>query len=175
MIGDPLRMKQARISSFKPVYTPDAKVLILGSIPGIASLKLGEYYAHPRNHFWAFMQDVVGVDCKLSYKERINELKKCKVALWDVLQSCVRKGSLDTAIQRDCPNDLRQLVSKMPRLQKILLNGRAAEKSFTKYFSATILTPAYYLPSTSPANAGYAYHEKRLKWQNEFNELILND
>jgi len=93
------------IRSFEPIATPNARVLILGSMPGVASLEAGQYYAHPQNAFWRIMGELVGAGLEKPYDERARILKANGVALWDVLQSCIRPGSLDSDIRDEVPND----------------------------------------------------------------------
>jgi len=111
-------MTSEKIRSFPPVATSEARVLILGSMPGIASLTAGQYYAHPRNAFWRIMGKLVGAGPENPYDERLRILKKGGIALWDVLDSCVRPGSLDANISNETPNDFAiflqvTLVSRM--------------------------------------------------------------
>ncbi|HPV23953.1 MAG TPA: DNA-deoxyinosine glycosylase, partial [Casimicrobium sp.] len=89
-----------RITSFPPLIAPNATRLILGSMPGVASLAAAQYYAHPQNAFWRIMGAVAGFDAALSFDERVAELARAGVALWDVLAACERSGSLDSAIAR---------------------------------------------------------------------------
>jgi len=99
---------QSIVTSFPPIAKPSASILILGSMPGIASLEATQYYAHPRNAFWPIMADLYGFEVTLPYPARIEALKAANVALWDVLQQCERQGSLDSAIKKASriPNDL---------------------------------------------------------------------
>ena len=94
--------------SFAPSVYPGAKVLILGSMPGEESLRRQEYYAFPRNAFWRIMGELFGFSRELSYRERLARLGEHGVALWDVLESCRREGSLDTRISEPVRNDIRR-------------------------------------------------------------------
>jgi hypoxanthine-DNA glycosylase len=143
----------ARIYSFPPVIGAHPKTLILGSMPGVLSLEKGQYYAHPRNHFWPLMQEILGVPAVLPYAQRLAALKENHIALWDVLQSCQRQGSLDGAIKEEVPNDFESLFSCYPDIRKVILNGGKAEASFRKKVLPTLLRPPAIiirLPSTSP-------------------------
>ena len=145
---------------------PDARILVLGSMPGIASLEAGQYYAHPQNLFWRFIATITGTDVLPSYEERLGTLKEQKIALWDVLQSCIREGSLDSAIKDEIPNDLAAFLQKHPRIEIICFNGGKAEQSFRRHFRA--LEKQYklvQLPSTSPANASIPYDKKLAMWR----------
>jgi len=160
-------MNIKRIQSFSAISGPDARILILGSMPGVASLQEAQYYAHPRNAFWPIMGELIGAGLDKSYEERLSLLIAHRIALWDVLQSCVRVGSLDTAIQDECPNDLAAFLSAHPKITHIFLNGGKAEALFKKYFkNAFPAITAIKLPSTSPANAGVSFSTKYQAWAN---------
>lgn len=160
----------ARIFSFEPVAEPNARVLILGSMPGKVSLAADQYYAHPRNAFWAIMGELIGAHPGLSYKERLDILRCSGIALWDVLGSCVRAGSLDSGIRTDsaAPNDFKSFFMMHPDITRVFFNGAKAEQCFMRYVLPS-LEPApmqfQRLPSTSPANAGTSYAQKLLAWQ----------
>src|SRR5688572_32291836 len=117
-----------RLTSFPPIVTPDATVLILGSMPGSRSLKIGQYYGNPHNLFWLFMQELYGIARDLPYAERVASLQSKGVALWDVLKECEREGSLDADIvpTSEFPNDFVWLLSAYPNIQRICFNGSKA-------------------------------------------------
>ncbi len=145
------------ISSFAPISNPRATILILGSIPGIASIKANKYYAHPRNAFWPIMGSLFNFNAKLHYLLRIEALKEANVAVWDILQACERSGSLDSAIKigSRIPNDFRAFLKDHPHLRLIAFNGEEAEKSFKQYVLNQKILPeltCINLPSTSPAH-----------------------
>ena len=116
----------ARIHSFAPIARRDAKVLILGSVPGIKSLEALEYYAHPRNAFWEIMNALCGAARGLPYAQRLERLQDVGIAVWDVLHSAEREGSLDSAIRHAMPNDLAGLLEDCPAIELIALNGSYA-------------------------------------------------
>lgn len=155
------------ISSFPPVYAPDARILILGSMPGAASLAAGEYYAHPQNGFWPIMGALIGAGSDLDYPARLDLLKRRGIALWDVLQTCERAGSLDSAIRAEIPNDFEWLFRACPDIRAVFFNGQKAAASFRR-FVLPVLTgfslPLMVLPSTSPAHAGMRFEEKLAIW-----------
>jgi double-stranded uracil-DNA glycosylase len=160
----------ARIRCFAPIGDPAATVLILGSMPGKASLAAGEYYAHPRNAFWAIMGELIGARPILPYQTRLKILRASGIALWDVLGSCVRKSSLDSNIESDSavPNDFKSFFSQHPNITHVFFNGAKAEQCFLKYVYPSLRsTTLQYqrLPSTSPANAGISYEQKLLAWR----------
>lgn len=162
------------VTSFPPVITPASTVLILGSMPGEMSLRMVQYYAHPRNHFWRFMEDLTGVSTQAEYAQRIEHLKQTGVALWDSLKECERpRGSADSAIVAgtEVPNDFPALLAKHTAIRAIGFNGKKSEQVFRKHVLSTI--PAAVLgrfdllslPSTSPANASITYDQKLARWR----------
>lgn len=151
-------------TSFPPVINPNARILILGTLPGEESLKQQQYYANPRNQFWRIMQAIFGTSSAAPYAERIAHLQQQKIALWDVLHSCERIGSLDSAIRNPIPNDFTSLLAKNPDLQVIAFNGTKAAKWFHRWAKIdTSSLKVFRLPSTSPA-ATIAFEKKCAAW-----------
>lgn len=156
-----------RIHSFPPVADKHATTLILGSMPGKESLKQQQYYAHPQNAFWKIMGDLVGAHPALPYVERLQHLKNSGIALWDVLHSCERKGSLDSDILQEAPNDFAAFFQRHPHITRVFFNGAKAEQSFNRFVQRKQKLPPLEfvrLPSTSPAHAGMRYEEKLKVW-----------
>lgn len=162
-------MMSARIYSFPPIAAPDARVLILGSMPGAASLAAGEYYAHPRNAFWPIMGALFGAGPELSYAQRTAILTARQVAVWDVLQACVRPGSLDADISDEVPNDFASFFAAHPHITHVLLNGGKAAVSFKRYAAAQCPAVAVPVPSTSPAHAAMGLDRKCALWREAIN------
>lgn len=160
-----------RVVSFPPIERRDARVLILGTMPGVASLKAGQYYAHPRNAFWRILAELVGFDPSASYEHRVSALRGARIAVWDVLQSCHRQGSLDSDINPATlvPNAFAAFFAAHPALRQVCFNGAKAEALFARHVRPGL--PAdprlgyVRLPSTSPAHAGMAYPDKVLLWR----------
>jgi hypoxanthine-DNA glycosylase len=160
------------VQSFAPVVGRNARVLIVGSMPGAASLAAGRYYAHPRNAFWPIVGRMLGLPDGAAYAARLAALRRHGVALWDVLQSCERPGSLDAdiALGSAVPNDFQQLFAGLAGLQAVLCNGGLAHRLFVR-LALPQLGPAARrlavarLPSTSPANAGIAPAQKFAAWR----------
>ncbi len=155
---------------FAPVAMASARVLILGSMPGQASLRAVEYYAHPRNQFWPIMGALFGADAALPYSERLQKLQKHCIALWDVLASCHRPGSLDADIDSDTAvvNDFSGFLFAHPGIRRICFNGAAAEQHFRRRVAPTLADrnlEYHRLPSTSPAHAGMGFGEKLERWR----------
>jgi len=145
-------------------------VLILGSMPGVASLTADQYYAHPQNSFWKIMQEILGIPATADYNERIEALKRSNIALWDVLESCIRPGSLDAAIDMDSAkaNDIKTFLQRHAGINVICFNGGSAEKIFKKRVLSTLdgFSVKYIrLPSTSPAYASMPFENKVMAWR----------
>ncbi len=145
-------------SCFPPVAGPETRILILGSLPGMQSLALSQYYGHPRNHFWPLLSGLTGADLPaLPYEARLAHLQGKGVGLWDVVASAVRPGSLDQHLRSVSANSLGSFVASLPALRVIAFNGSTASRigrrqlerddAFIKRQIAMID-----LPSTSPAN-----------------------
>ena len=160
----------SHIRSFPPVDNPDANVLILGSMPGEASLRAGEYYAHPRNHFWRLMAAIIALDPAAPYGQRIRALQSSGIALWDVLHSCTRVGSLDSNIDKasQVANDFAPFFARHIKITHVFFNGAAAEQLYRSRVLPVIkLRHIEYLrlPSSSPANASLTFERKLDAWK----------
>lgn len=155
------------VRSFPPICATGARILILGSMPGIASLEAGQYYAHPRNAFWPIMGALFGAGPDLPYTERTAQLSARGVAVWDVLQLCLREGSLDAAIRNEAPNDFGAFFAAHPHIRRIGLNGGKAAAGFRKYAARYMPAgaEAILLPSTSPALAALSLSQKCDHWR----------
>jgi hypoxanthine-DNA glycosylase len=146
-----------RVSGFPAVSAIDARVLILGSMPGRASLQAGQYYAFGRNAFWKIMGELFSAGPDLAYPERLDRLVGARIALWDVLAACQRPGSLDSDIKLNSAeaNDFNHFFATHPAVSHVFFNGRTAESVFRRRVVPE-LTPELELvalPSTSPAHA----------------------
>lgn len=153
-----------------PVWRPDARLLILGSLPGQASLKAAQYYAHTRNQFWPLMQALFAIDSRLPYADRLLALQQQQVALWDLIQSAKRSGSLDSAIDPASVrlNDFACLLTQLPHLQAIWLNGGTAYRHWqqlSRQLTLPVGLQVHALPSTSPAHASQSFAQKLQQWQ----------
>ena len=139
---------------FAPVVDTETRLLILGSLPGDASLKAAQYYAHPRNAFWPLIGGVLGEDlARQPYEKRIERLKARGVGLWDVIASAERSGSLDAAIRSPEAADLRGLIGGLPRLRAVAFNGKLAAKLGRRIIGDVAGVRLIDLPSSSPAHA----------------------
>jgi len=158
------------VTSFAPLSQPSATVLVLGSMPGVASIQAQQYYAHPRNHFWRIMGSIAGFDASEPYAERVAALTGSGIAVWDVLQSCVRPGSLDSAIQAGTrvANDFVSFFDEHRHIGTVCFNGGEAEKSYQRYVlpGLSVRGVTYVrLPSTSPAHAAASWDTKLAAWR----------
>ena len=159
------------LHSFSPVADVRARVLILGSMPGKLSLQAQQYYAHPRNAFWPILGDLVGAGPDLPYAARLQVLKANGIALWDVLQSCCREGSLDSAIDDTSiiANDFVWFHQIHPNITHVFFNGAKAEACYRKHVLPGLDAAArlHYqrLPSTSPAHAALSQMQKLKAWE----------
>lgn len=169
----------AIVRSFPPILGPRPRVLVLGSMPGVASLEAGQYYAHPRNAFWPIMGELCGFDAAVPYRRRCAALKRAGIAVWDVLGACERPGSLDSAIVADTeePNDLIGLFTEQRSINRVVFNGGKAEQAFRRHVLAELpdgveeRVALGRAPSTSPANAGQSFAQKRAAWRGALTEL----
>ena len=161
-----------KVRGFPPIAGAPATRLILGSMPGVASIAAREYYGHPRNAFWTIMESLFGVARAAPYSDRVLALSNAGIAVWDVLKTCHRQGSLDSAIEPGTlvVNDLRRFLAKHPAIHHIYFNGGTARLLFERHVLPTL--PAHRqaiarttLPSTSPANAGMSLAQKIRAWR----------
>lgn len=156
---------------FPPIATADAKVLILGSLPGQVSLQQCQYYAQPRNAFWSIMAELFGIPSETPYAERTRRLAEQGVALWDVCAEAHRPGSLDSAISHSSvvANDFAAFLAAHPQIGLICFNGAKAAELYRRIVFGD-LPPAMQgiraetLPSTSPAHAAMPFQKKLSRW-----------
>lgn len=159
-----------RIHSFPPIARADSNVLILGSMPGKASLRAQQYYAHPQNTFWKITAEVLGFDAASAYPVRASSLVAHRIALWDVLQSCTRESSLDSDIDTSTIviNDFASFFAAHPQIRRICFNGAKAAALFSRNVKPILENAStieyLQLPSTSPANASIPWAEKLRAW-----------
>lgn len=159
------------IHSFVPISGPNPRLLVLGSMPGKASLAAGEYYAHPRNAFWEILAELYGFDPGADYADRCQVLISQGVAVWDVLKTCTRSSSLDSDIVESSivANDLPGFLLQHASIERIFFNGAKAEQIFLRHILPRLddshsALPRMRLPSTSPANASVSLTQKHKAW-----------
>jgi hypoxanthine-DNA glycosylase len=155
--------------SFEAISSSETSVLILGTMPGDKSLKLNEYYGHPRNRFWKILSTITNNAVPLTYSDKKTLLIKTKIGIWDVAHKGYRRGSLDSAIHEVEPNDLEDFILKHKNLKVMGFNGAKSELLFDKYFKRKKDIKYISLPSTSPANTGITFESICKQW-----EKILN-
>lgn len=154
-----------KIQSFPSIADTNAKILILGTMPGVQSLVANEYYGNPRNHFWRLLFTLCNEPFTTDYQSKKNLLLQNNIALWDVLQACEREGSLDSAILEEVPNNFNDFLKAHPNITHIFFNGQQAAKFFKKYVDINDRYTLATLPSTSPANAGISFEGKLEVWR----------
>ena len=165
-------MTNERLQGLAPVWQPESRLLVLGSFPGEASLRAGQYYGHPRNQFWRLLGTLWGQDlAAMDYERRIEWVRLKGLAIWDVYASCQREGSLDSAIREPQLNPLPELVARMPRLRAIAHNG--GESARAMRITGRLGLPVVRLPSTSPANASWSFERKLDAWRQLFEQVEL--
>lgn len=156
-----------RLLGLAPVIAPNARLVVLGSFPGVASLQARQYYAHPRNHFWPILSAIWDIDLVgMPYERRLEEVRRRGLGIWDVYAACRREGSLDSAIEAAEPNDLAMLTRIAPGLRAVAHNGGESARSMriTRQLGVEVLR----LPSTSPANASWSFERKLAAWRAAF-------
>jgi hypoxanthine-DNA glycosylase len=160
-------MTDALLDGLAPVFAANTRLIVLGSFPGVASLRAQQYYGHPRNHFWPILSALWGVELvPMPYERRLDEVRARGLGIWDVYARCEREGSLDSAIRAAELNDLAGLKRAAPRLEAIAHNGGESARAM-KHTRALGL-PVLRLPSTSPANASWSFERKLAAWRAAF-------
>ena len=165
-------------SGFNVVESTNARVLILGTLPSVKSLERGEYYAHARNSFWWIMGKLAGASPDWAYADRLRQLQKSGIALWDVCHAAERPGSSDANIRLPTvePNDFRAFLGGHPQIELICFNGQPAEKLFRGKVAPLLADlrpiPHKVLVSTSPACARFTREEKLACWRDALAPFI---
>ena len=159
-------MTSPTLESFPPLVGAGARILILGNMPGVASLQAQQYYAHPRNAFWRITGELYGFDPAAPYGERVVALTRAGVAVWDVLRYCRRVGSLDAAVERDSvvANDFGAFFAAHPTITQVCFNGAAAERNYRRLVDVEHPVNYATLPSTSPAHT-VRFEDKLIAWR----------
>jgi len=160
-------LRRKRIRGFAPIADRRARILILGSMPGVESLARGRYYAHRHNSFWPIMAALFDLDPAAPYEARVRALRARRVAVWDVLQSCVREGSLDARIGEEVANDFAAFFGAHRAITHVFFNGAKAEACYRRHVEPVVGRPMRYarLPSTSPAHASLSMARKLTAWR----------
>lgn len=148
---------------FPPLYDADSRILILGSFPSVKSREQRFFYGHPQNRFWKVTSKVFGCEAPKTIEDKKLFLHSNHIALWDVIASCEISGSSDSSIKNVVANDLEPILSGS-KVERIFVNGRAAEKFYIKYTRDILGRDAIYLPSTSPANAAWSIERLAAEW-----------
>lgn len=156
--------------SFAPIEGREVRILILGSMPGDASIAAGQYYAHSRNRFWPLMATLLGCSLPVDYEARCRMLQEHGIALWDVAGSAVRPGSMDSAMREERPNDIAGLMARHPELRVVVFNGQKAKQLFDRFFQRFPEVRYLPMPSTSPANASFSMARLAERWKAMFED-----
>lgn len=153
------------LSSFQPIVDERSRVLILGSMPGVESLRLQQYYANPRNQFWKILYELFDSQASQDYEEKISFIKSKKIAVWDVIENCYREGSLDSNIREEKVNDFSALFKAYPDIKTVMFNGSKAYETYKKWIGFGMPSDITFqkLTSSSPANTK-RYEEKLREW-----------
>ena len=164
------------LTGFPPVETSSSRVLILGTMPGAESLRRQEYYGFAHNAFWPIMAELLGFEPGLPYSDRCEKIARAGIALWDVLKSCRRKGSLDSDIRNETPNDFAAFFENHSKIEAVFFNGGNAQTLFKRHVLTELphledRISFHRLPSTSPANARLRFQQKLQKWR-KITELL---
>ncbi len=163
------------LQGLPPLLDAHTRVLVLGSFPGVASLRAQQYYGHPQNQFWKIMATLLSPNAAevltMAYTERTQWLLSQGVGLWDVYAACEREGSLDAHIQNAQPNDLQSLQWRCPALRAIAHNGGESFKQAK--LTRALGLPVHRLPSTSPAHASWTFERKLEAWRGVFHAVGL--
>ncbi len=149
---------------FPPVFDNSSEILILGSFPSVKSRQESFFYANPQNRFWKLMAQLLNESTPKDTKDKIVMLKKHKIALWDVIESCDIVGSSDSSISNVVPVDISQILSRA-NIIKVYANGGKAFELYNKYLYPKTKLDITKLPSTSPANAGYSFDKLLSEWK----------
>ena len=166
------KLSAALVRGFPPIAAADARVLVLGTMPSVASLAQRQYYGHPQNAFWPIMGRLFGAGRDVAYEDRQRILREHGLAVWDVLRECSREGSLDAAIrvESESANDFVMFFRRHPRVHSVFFNGQKAETAFRRHALPHVEELGrnlryVRLPSTSPAHAGRTFDEKLAAWR----------
>ncbi|MCK5129816.1 MAG: DNA-deoxyinosine glycosylase [Clostridiales bacterium] len=160
----------------KPIIDKESKILVLGSMPGEESLRLQQYYAFNRNQFWDIIFSTFNRSQEVLYESKCEFLLSKKIALWDVINTCNREGSLDSDIKNEIINDFHVFFNKHNNIKFIIFNGGKAEKTFKKYIGKSMFPNIKFfkLPSTSPMRGKYvkSLYEKKKEWSSMLIKLL---
>ena len=159
---------EQKYESFKPLINEDTEILILGSLPSVKSLKFKEYYGHPRNRIWKILAYLMDSEIPDTYQNKKFFLRDNRIGLWDVVKNANRKGSLDSNIKNETPNEINDILEKFKSIKVIGFNGKKSEQLYNKYFDLSSNINYVPLPSSSPANMSFNFEQICKKWSNLF-------
>lgn len=158
-----------KTNCLKPIINSESKVIILGSMPGVESIKNQKYYSHSKNQFWKLIYSLFNKEADRSYEEKCSFLLNNRIAIWDVLKLCYREGSLDCDIKDEVPNDFSYLLNKYENIKYIFFNGKKAEYIFNKHIKLETVKniKLIKLSSSSPTPGRYvkSFDDKKEEWK----------
>ena len=160
-----------QIIGFPPIKGNQPKVLILGTMPSVISLRNNEYYANPMNAFWKIIFAIKGTNPSSIYEDKKHLIQEMDLALWDICHTCIRPGSADNDIHNEVANPIIALLAENPSIQTIIFNGQTAQKLFARHFKTIKDIHLITLPSTSPAYT-LPFQKKLETWKSTINQLI---
>lgn len=159
-------------NAFPPFVNHDSKILILGTMPGEKSLQLQEYYGNRGNQFWRLLFTMLDLPVSHEYRDKLQLLEDYRIAVWDVLESCEREGSLDSNIKNECPNDFKSFYASYPKIKHVLFSSKNAAAYYDKYVGRRNDISYHTLPSPSGANATKSFQQKLEEWSEKIMPLI---
>lgn len=159
--------------AFPPFVNQDSKILILGTMPGEKSLQLNEYYGNKGNQFWRLLFTMLDMPVSHEYRDKLQLLEDYCIAVWDVLESCEREGSLDSKIKNECPNDFKSFYVKYPKIKHVFFSSKNAAAYYDNYVGRRNDISYYILPSPSGANATKSFKQKLEEWAEKIMPLII--
>ena len=152
------------IHPIPPLFDSESKILILGSFPSVKSREASFFYGHPQNRFWTVAATVLGYPKPETVEEKKKMILENHLAMWDVIESCDIEGSADSTIRNVTANDL-SVILENSKVERIIVNGKTAEKHYNKYTYPKTGIKAICLPSTSPANAAWSIEKLVDAWK----------
>ncbi len=166
--------RQILSHGFGPFYTPESRILILGSFPSVKSREQSFFYGHPRNRFWPVLAAIFLEETPQTTDEKKDFLNRNKIALYDVIESCSIVGSSDSSIRDVVPADLQPILEGSRVENRIFTNGGKASALYQRYLLPTLGIPAAAMPSTSPANAAWSLEKLVETWRKALAPYLSN-
>ena len=151
------------VHTIDPIYNSESRILILGSFPSVKSREIGFFYGHPQNRFWCVLAELFSEEKPETVDDKKTFLLRHRIALWDVIASCDIVGSSDSSIKNVVSNNISTILNSAD-IKAIFVNGKTAQRLYTKHILPQTNRPAILLPSTSPANAAWTKNMLLREW-----------